>query len=48
MNRSILKTRNELERITYKINQLKNKYTGENAICQPSPLREQPHSNRKR
>lgn len=26
MNRSITKTRGELERITYKINQLKNKY----------------------
>lgn len=29
MNKSIAKTRNELERITYKINQLKTKYTGE-------------------
>lgn len=26
MHRSITKTRGELERITYKINQLKNKY----------------------
>lgn len=32
MNKSIMKTRNELERITYKINQLKNKYAGENYV----------------
>lgn len=30
MNRSIAKTRNELERITLKINQLKTKYTTDN------------------
>lgn len=29
MNRSIAKTRNELERITFKINQLKTKYSGD-------------------
>lgn len=32
MNKSIAKTRNELERITYKINQLKTKYTGESYL----------------
>lgn len=32
MNRSIAKTRNELERITLKINQLKTKYTTDNIV----------------